>query len=112
MPKNKNNNRPNIQERHHHNQNHHHQSLQMLNQNFLIHPKNAMQKGAKNEARHGPPLSEKATGYAPSPIARTSTGPNGITVTFKPPLQTPLAQPLDVPQEGHIYQRSKKDHTC
>jgi hypothetical protein len=89
MPKNNNNNRPNMQERQHYNQNQHQQNLQMLNQNFLNDPKNAMQKGPKKEARQGPRLSEKATGYAPSPTARTSTGPNARTVTCKPPLQTP-----------------------
>jgi hypothetical protein len=47
IPKNNNNSRPNIQERHHHTQNQHQQSLQMLSQNFLNHPKNAIQKGAK-----------------------------------------------------------------
>jgi hypothetical protein len=61
MPKNNNNSRPNMQERHHHNHNHnqnqHQQNLQMLNQKFLIDPKNAMQKGAKKRGPSRPRLS-------------------------------------------------------
>jgi hypothetical protein len=112
MPKNNNNTRPDMQEKHHHNQNQHLQSLQMLSQNFVNDPKKAMQKGPKKEVRKGPRLSKNATGYAPSPTARISAGPNARTFTCKPPLQKPLTQPLDLAKEGPTYQRSKKDHTC
>jgi hypothetical protein len=54
MPKNNNNNRPKMQERHHHIKHQH--SLQMLSQNFLIAPKNAMQKGPKKRGSSRPPI--------------------------------------------------------
>jgi hypothetical protein len=56
MPKNNNNSRPNMQETHHHTKNQNQQSLQMLSQNFLIDPKNAMQKGAKKRGPSRPPI--------------------------------------------------------